>query len=79
MEAQAAAKKAVMHVIACKLNECAVDGDDELTMASIKYLNDADEGVDAPRTGAEQYVVEAARAYADKLCQVLEYGMHPLS
>lgn len=77
MEARRAAKLAVMHVIICKLNECAVDGDDELTMAAIKYLNGVDEGVDEPRTGAESYVVEAARAYADKVWQVLEYGMDP--
>lgn len=77
MEARRAAKLAVMHVIACKLNECDVDGDDELTMSAIRYLNDADEGVDVPRTGAETYVVEAARAYAGQLGQVLEYGMDP--
>lgn len=77
MKPEQAAVKAVLSVIACKLNELYVDGDDELTCRCIQNVRGVDDGKDVPTEDDEYKAILAARAYAGHLVSVLEAGMHP--
>ncbi len=83
-----AALRSVASVIVCKLNECATDGDDELTMQAIRnvyrdYVDDAESaGIhvmdkDVATTPAEKAAVIMARAYAGQIGALLERLLNP--
>lgn len=77
MDPSKAAVKAVLSVIACKLNEVYVDGDDEITMQCIRNVRGIDDGKDVATEPAEFAAILAARKYAGQLGTVLEAGMYP--
>jgi hypothetical protein len=83
-----AALRAVASVITCKLQECATDGDDELTMQAIRnvhsdFVDDAEEAgmivhdKDVPTLPAERAAVMMAREYAGVLGAMLDRLLHP--
>lgn len=68
-----AALHSVLHVITCKLQECAADGDDELTMRCIELVNQAEAtGKDVATTPAERAAVLMAREYAGVFGAILD-------
>lgn len=72
-----AALHSVVHIICCKLNEAATDGDDELTMDAIRLTNGVDEGKDVPTSPAERAAIKMARTYCGVIGTMLERLLHP--
>ena len=72
-----AALRAVASVVTCKLQECATDGDDELTMNVIRNIRGVDEGRDIASNPAERAGVIMAREYAGVLAAMMDRVLNP--